>query len=51
MHGYQHVLFVEDGRFTLKISEKIKDLIPGCSVKVVGTREAYVESLENACLI
>ncbi|HQH41552.1 MAG TPA: response regulator [Bacteroidales bacterium] len=45
----RHVLSLEDvSASSFKISEKIKDLIPGCSVKVVRTREAYVESLENA---
>jgi len=45
----KHVLYVEDVSISSsQIAEEIKNLIPGCSVRVVSTRDAYVENLENA---
>lgn len=45
----KHVLYVEDVSISSsQIAEEIKNSIPGCSVKVVRTRDAYVENLENA---
>lgn len=45
----KHVLYVEDVSISSsQIAEEIKNSIPGCSVRVVSTRDAYVENLENA---
>lgn len=45
----KHILFVEDATTSSsEVADEIKNLIPGCSVRKVGTRNDYIENLENA---